>query len=160
MRNLKKRVLWIIVGSVFAIGVVAGALLPILNRKERFTELDRNMMRLKTLATAVRAFAIDTDSHLPTSLRAMVPSYLSEEAYYTSLYRDPATGHTKEWLYYGEATKISDDAAIILASPSTQICPPHLVHHRIIGHRDTVVEVITDEEFQRKLADETKSMPR
>lgn len=151
MLSSKRRVLWISVGLALVIGVAAGVFLPVFNRKERFTELDRNMLRLKTLATAIREFADDTDGHLPASLQVMVPKYITEERFAASLYRDPASRRTMDWLYYGSPSQLASATAIILASPSNQICPPHLMHHRIVGHSDTVVEVITDEDFQRKL---------
>jgi hypothetical protein len=117
------------------------------------------MIRLKSVALALRIYAADADGRPPESLQALVPKYMSQQQFDTSLYRDPISHHTENWIYLGNPAAQVSNETIVLASPSTQLCPPHLMHHRMVGHIDTVVEIITDEKFKRYVSATVQSKP-
>ena len=155
----KKPRIWIIALSVVLLGGVFALLfLPIFGRTETFTELDRNMLRLKQIGTTLRMFAQDSGGRFPESLDQLVaPDYFSNDQLAESLYRDGVSKRTYDWIYFGGFSGATPDSAIIAASPSAQLCAKRMMHHRIVLHADTVVEFITDEEYRQRIAEQNKA---
>ena len=106
------------------------------------------------MSTALRIYADDNIDHLPPTLRAMIPVYLSEKNYDDSRYEWPRKSGRHDWLYYPrEKLDGLPQDTIILASPVILLNTSE-VQLRIVSKADGSFAYIPEADFQRLIREQ------
>lgn len=125
---------------------------PVYTTTETFTELDRNMGRLKQMGNVLRQYASEHEDQFPVSLEMLAPEYLeSDQIGEILLYHDSCSKRTYDWIYWPNSKVDSGAEWIVAASPSSQLCAKRMMHHRLVLHPDTVVKFMTEEEYRNQI---------
>jgi hypothetical protein len=151
----RRKIVWAVILLITV--AFAASLIPVYGTRETFTEVDRNMIRLKELAVAVHK-STEATGEFPDTLESLIPVHLNSDRYAATLYRDAVSKRTYDWLYFVGPQTSRGDSTIIAASPSSQLCPKRMMHHRIVAYADGRVLFRTDEQFRSQLA-EQRSKP-
>ena len=106
------------------------------------------------MGTALKIYASEHDGHLPPTLRAMIPEYLSEKNFDDFRYEWPTKSGRRDWLYFPwENLDALPQDTIILASPVTLLNTSG-VQLRIVTKADGSFDYIPEADFQRLIREQ------
>ena len=83
-----------------------------------------SLSHLKSFAPALYSYANDHEGRLPRQLAALVPDYISEEAFGEARFRNDLSGRAYDWLYFPPLGQLPlPDDLMIAAAPATSSSP-------------------------------------
>ena len=109
---------------------------------------------IRQMGTVLKIYASDHTGHLPSTLRAMIPEYLSEKNFDDFRYEAKKTGERLDWLYYPwENLDVLPQDTILLASPVTLLNTSG-VPLRIVTKAAGDTYYIPEADFQRLIREQ------
>ena len=126
--------------------LLASIAIPVYSDGPSMSPLVRNRVGRTTIFLAVKMYAGDHDGRFPSSLRELVPQYLSEDDFENSAWLDTKSLRRYEWLYFPGATETSSSDTIILASPGIGGKRPS--EYRVVIRADGSGSVLFEKRFR------------